>query len=364
MTKLNDIHKLGQSVWIDQISRELFASGELQSLIDQGLRGMTSNPSIFMKSMTGSDAYNDDLARLVNQALDIETIYETLAISDIQQAANMLRPIFDSSNGADGFVSLEANPNLAHETQGTLDEIRRLNLLVDRPNVMFKIPATEAGYPAIQTLLAEGLPVNITLMFSLEQYDAVSEAYLKALETRLDSGKPIDRMASVASFFVSRIDSKIDPMLEERGVSDLQGIIAVANAKLAYEQFQEKLNSPRWERLAASGARPQRVLWASTSTKNPAYPDTLYVDNLIGPDTVNTLPPETITAVLDHGTVARTVDRNVNLAREQIEKLARTGIDLNQVTRELLDQGVASFNEAYQTLIENLSQKAQKIRTP
>ncbi len=364
MTKLHDIYKLGQSIWIDQISRELFASGELQSLIDQGLRGMTSNPSIFMKAMTGSDAYDEDLARLIQQGLEIDAVYESLAVSDIQQAADMLRTIFDASDGADGFVSLEANPNLAHETQGTLDEIRRLKKLVNRPNVMFKIPATQAGYPAIQTLLTEGLPINITLMFSLEQYEAVSEAYLKALEARLGSGKPIDRMASVASFFVSRIDSKIDPLLEERGTTDLQGMIAVANAKLAYEQFKEQFGGPRWERLAASGARPQRVLWASTSTKNPAYPDTLYVDNLIGPETVNTLPPETIAAVLDHGTLARTVDRNVDLAREQISRLSQAGIDLDQVTRELLDQGVASFSDAYQKLIANLSQKALKMRAP
>ena len=361
MTKLDDLFKLGQSIWIDQISRELFTSGELQSLIDQGLRGMTSNPSIFMKSMTGSDAYDEDLARLAAQGLEVDAIYETLAIADIQQAADMLRPIYDDSAGADGFVSLEANPNLAHDTGGTLAEIRRLDTLVDRPNVMFKIPATKAGFPAIESLLTEGLPINITLMFSLEQYQAVSEAYLQALEARAEAGQDLDRMASVASFFVSRIDSKLDPMLEERGAPDLRGMIAIANAKLAYAQFEQQFSGPRWERLAALNARPQRVLWASTSTKNPAYPDTLYVDNLIGPETVNTLPPETISAVLDHGTVARTVDRNLDLARDQIERLGLVGIDLDQATAELLEQGVASFSDAYEKLLTNLAVKMSKL---
>jgi transaldolase len=361
MTRLHDLFKLGQSIWIDQISRELFASGELQSLIDQGLRGMTSNPSIFMKSMTGSDAYDEDLARLAGEGKDIEAIYEALAIADIQQAADMLRPIFDDSEGADGFVSLEANPNLAHDTQGTLADIRRLNALVKRPNVMFKIPATKAGFPAIERLLTEGLPINITLMFSLEHYHAVSEAYLRALEARAQAGQDLDRMASVASFFVSRIDSKLDPQLAELGAPDLQGMIAIANAKLAYAQFEQQFSGPRWQRLAALGARPQRVLWASTSTKNPAYPDTLYVDNLVGPQTVNTLPPETISAVLDHGTVARTVDRNLDLAHAQIERLAQVGIDLDLATSELLEQGVASFSDAYEKLLANLAEKTSKL---
>jgi len=359
MTKLQELHRLGQSIWIDQISRELFSSGKLARLIDGGLRGMTSNPTIFMKAMTGSGDYDEDLRRLVGQGLAIEKVYETMAIADIQNAADMLHPVFNASDGADGFVSLEANPNLAHDSEGTLAEIRRLHREVDRPNVMFKIPATVEGYPVIHTLLSEGLPINITLMFSLEQYDAVSEAFISAVEKRQAAGKPINRMASVASFFVSRMDVKVDPLLKERGATDLLGKIAIANAKLAYGRFQEKFSGERWEQLEQSGARPQRVLWASTSTKNPSYSDTLYVDNLIGPHTVNTLPPDSIEAVMDHARVERTVDRDVEQAAQQIERLADLGIDVDTVTDELLVEGVEKFSTSYAELIENLKRKAQ-----
>jgi transaldolase len=275
----------------------------------------------------------------------------------------MLRPVFDASNGADGFVSLEANPDLAHDTSGTMDEIRRLHQEVNRPNVMFKIPATVEGYPVIQTLLCDGLPINITLMFSLEQYEAVSEAYISALEERYSSGQAIDRMASVASFFVSRIDVKVDPMLKERGESDLLGKIAIANAKMAYRRFQSKFSGERWEKLAEAGGHPQRVLWASTSTKDPAYSDTLYVDNLIGPDTVNTLPPDSIDAVMDHGRAERTIDDGLETAEAQLKKLASVGIDFDQVTDELLDEGVEKFSRSYHQLIDNLRKKMTDVQT-
>jgi transaldolase len=362
MATLQEIHQLGQSVWIDQISRELFTSGKLQYLIEQGLRGMTSNPTIFEKAMTGSGDYDADIQRLRTKGLEVEAVYEKMAISDIQQAADMLRPVFDASDGADGYVSLEANPDLAHDTRRTLDEIRRLHREVDRPNVMFKIPATNEGFPAIHTLLCEGLPINITLMFSLEQYDAVSEAYISALEKRYSSGQAIGRMASVASFFVSRIDVKVDPMLKERGETDLLGKIAIANAKMAYHRFQSKFSGERWEKLAEAGARPQRVLWASTSTKDPSYSDTLYVDNLIGPDTVNTLPPESIEAVMDHGRAERTVDQELEAAEAELEKLSAAGIDLDQVTDELLDEGVEKFSKSYHQLIDNLRKKMTDIQ--
>jgi len=362
MTKLQELHQLGQSIWIDQISRELFSSGKLAHLIEAGLRGMTSNPTIFMKAMTGSGDYDQDIHRLVGQGLEIEAVYEKMAIADIQHAADMLRPVFDASAGADGFVSLEANPDLAHDTQGTLVEIRRLHAEVDRPNVMFKIPATSEGFPAIHDLLCEGLPINITLMFSLDQYDAVSEAYLSAVEKRFSAGKPIDRMASVASFFVSRMDVKVDPQLKVLGQPELLGQIAIANAKIAYQRFQSKFSGERWEKLAQAGARPQRVLWASTSTKDPAFSDTLYVDNLIGPHTVNTLPPDTIEAVMDHGTVERTVDKDLDATRAQFAKLAEIGIDIDRVTDELLDEGVASFSDSYHKLIDSLRKKADGAR--
>jgi transaldolase len=362
MTKLQELFQLGQSIWIDQISRELFTSGKLQFLIEQGLRGMTSNPTIFMKAMTGGRDYDEDIQHYAAQGLDVEKIYEKMAIADIQQAADMLRPVFDESDGADGFVSLEARPSLAHDTDGTLDEIRRLHAEVDRPNVMFKIPATVEGFPAIHTLLFEGLPINITLMFSLDQYDAVSEAYLSALEKRVAAGEPVDRSASVASFFVSRMDVKLDPVLKERGATDLVGKIAIANAKMAYAAFQAKFSGERWEKLVGAGARPQRVLWASTSTKDPSFPDTLYVDHLIGPHTVNTLPPDSIDAVMDHGTVKRTVDQDLEKANHHLHQLAELDIDIDVVTDELLDEGVASFSDSYRKLIENLQQKSDRVQ--
>ncbi len=362
MTKLHELKELGQSVWLDYIRRALMTSGELDDLIAEGLRGMTSNPTIFEKAIAGSDDYTEQLQALVAQGKSELAIYEALAIQDIQDAADRFRTVFDA-DPTDGYVSLEANPHLAHDTQGTIEEIRRLHKLVDRPNVMFKVPATREGIPAIEQLLSEGININITLMFSVQHYDLVAEAFLRALETRVNNGEPVDRVASVASFFVSRMDSKLDPRLEERGLTELKGAIGVANAKSVYQRFTQVFGSARWKRLEQQGAQVQRVLWGSTSTKDPAYPDTLYVDNLIGPHTVNTLPPETLDAFRDHGTVARTVDRDWSTARTQLERLSKAGIDILQVGEELQTEGVDKFIASFDELIKTIATQRETLQS-
>src|SRR5210317_899718 len=308
MTKLHELTELGQSVWLDYISRSLMASGKLQELVDQGLRGVTSNPSIFEKAIAGSDDYDEDLNRLVRDGRSVAEIYENLAMSDIRRAADVLRLVYEKSGGADGYVSLEVNPALAHDTGATIAEARRLFASLERPNVLIKVPATPAGIPAIETLIAEGVNVNVTLIFSLEQYEAVATAYIARLEKLALAGGDVGRVASVASFFISRVDTAVDKALEEIGNTEIQGKIAIDNAKIAYSRFREIFSSERWKKLATESARVQRPLWASTSSNNPACPDTIYVDNLIGPDTVNTLPPATLDDFLDHGKVATTVE--------------------------------------------------------
>ncbi len=361
MTKLHQLADLGQAIWLDYIRRSFIESGELQKLIDQGLLGITSNPTIFKQAIAGSTDYDDALHRLVDAGRSRDEIYDALVMDDIGRAADLLRPVYESTDGADGFVSLEVSPALARDTNGTIAEARHLFSALDRPNIMIKVPATAEGIPAIETLIGEGINVNVTLMFSLGQYDAVSEAYMRGLERLAKAGIELARVNSVASFFVSRVDSAVDRELEEIGEETLQGKIAVANAKLAYARFREKFGGPRWERLVQHGARPQRVLWASTSTKNPRYPDTLYVDNLIGPDTVNTLPPETLRAFLDHGDVARSVDSGLPDAHQNVNRLAELGIDLDTVTDRLLEEGVASFAGSFDTLLESISEKRDQI---
>lgn len=357
MTKLHDLNALGQAAWLDFIRRSYIASGELKTLVDQGLRGVTSNPSIFEKAIAGSADYDADLRRLVEAGKSVNEIYEALAIDDIQHATDVLRPVYDASQGADGYVSLEVSPTLANDTDGTLADARRLFEAVNRPNLMIKVPATPPGLPAITALIAEGINVNVTLIFSVSQYEAVVEAYLAGLEQRAAAGGDLSRVASVASFFVSRVDSAVDKELETKGVRDLQGKAAVANSKLAYARFGELFSGPRWEKLAAAGARYQRPLWASTSTKNPAYPDTLYVDTLIGPHTVNTLPPETLTAFMDHGTLAVTIGDGLEQAREDFARLAALGIDMDAVTQKLQDDGVAAFAKSFESLMSSIAQK-------
>jgi transaldolase len=370
VTKLHELHQLGQSIWLDYIRRSLLTSGGLEARIEQGVRGMTSNPTIFDKAIANSDDYDDQFSVLVQQDTADREIYERLAIEDIQRAADQFLPVYEEqmpldgmaqNHGFDGFVSLEANPHLANDTQGTIAEIRRLHELVDRPNVMFKVPATPAGIPAIKQLTADGININITLMFSVKHYNQVSSAWLAGLEERVRRGDPVMGIASVTSFFVSRVDSKLDPRLDEMGLASLKGKIGIANAKHVYQQFTQVFSSARWHRLAGRGAQVQRVLWGSTSTKNPAYPDTMYVDSLIGPQTVNTVPPETLDAFLDHGTVERTADRRLTDSRTQLEQLTKAGIDIIAVGDELQEEGVEKFVKSFDDLLASIAHKRETI---
>jgi transaldolase len=371
MTKLDQLADLGQAVWLDFIRRSLITSGRLQTLVDEGLRGMTSNPTIFEQAIAGSDDYDQDLHRLVTGTRAVMEIYEALALDDIRRAADVLRPVYNRTDGIDGYVSLEVSPKLAHDTEGTVAEARRLFAALGRPNIMIKVPATPAGIPAIRTLIGDGVNVNVTLIFSLDHYQAVAEAYIAGLEDLAASGGDLSQVASVASFFVSRIDTAVDQALEGRAgnaqssrsnAQSPKGKIAIASAKAAYALFREILADERWDRLAAQGSRVQRPLWASTSTKNPAYPDTLYVDTLIGPYTVNTLPPATLDAFRDHGTVALTLETGVDEARAQLASLADRGIDLGTLTQKLQDDGVASFARSFDSLLSSIGEKCERLR--
>ena len=320
-----------------------------------------SNPTIFEKAIAGSADYDKDLRKLVERGESVDEIYETLAIEDIRQAADVLRKVYDQSNGEDGYVSLEVSPTLAHDTEGTISEAIRLFNELDRPNIMIKIPATKAGIPAIQSVIGQGVNVNVTLVFSLGHYEAAAEAYIAGLETLASNGGDVSKIASVASFFVSRVDSEVDKKLEAVGVPELQGKIAIANAKVAYASFKKIFSGERWEKLAAKGARVQRPLWASTSTKNPDYPDTLYVDNLIGLHTVNTTPPKTLTAFMDHGQVEATLEKDVDEARKQLSELVETGINLDAITEKLTEDGVAAFAKSFESLMSSISKKRQEM---
>lgn len=361
MSILTDLAGKGQAVWFDYIRRSILTSGELAALVAQGVRGVTSNPTIFEKAIAGSDDYAEELALLARQGCGVEEIYETLAVRDIALAADLLLPVHQSTGGEDGFVSLEVSPRLAADTEGTIAEAKRLFRLLARPNVMIKVPATPAGIPAFEALIAAGVNVNVTLIFSLAQYEAVVGAYLAGLERRASAGEPVSGISSVASFFVSRLDSALDPRLAQLGEKELLGRIAVDNARLAYARFGILFSGPRWERLRELGARVQRPLWASTGTKNAAYPDTLYVDTLIGPHTVNTMPPATLDAYLDHGKVADTIGLDVEGARKRFARLAEVGIDLSEVTGRLLDDGVASFAQSFEALLASVALKRRQL---
>jgi len=361
MPTLRELSDLGQAVWLDYIRRSFVVGGELQQWIDRGVRGVTANPTILEKAIDGSSDYDEHLARLAREGKSADQIYEALALEDIGSAADLLRPVYDQFG--DGFVSLEVSPSLAHDTQGTIVSAQHLFAALSRPNVFIKVPATEEGFPAIEELIRQGINVNVTLIFSLAQYEASAEAYLRGLERRIEEGKSISHLASVASFFVSRVDTAVDKALEGIGNRDLQGRIAVANAKLAYARFKEICSGPRWEKLARKGGKVQRPLWASTGTKNPNYSDTLYVDELIGPHTVNTLPPATLEAFLDHGKVALTVGSELGRARSEIDLLAKLGIDLNQVTEQLTVDGVALFAKSFDTLMASIAEKSEKLRS-
>jgi transaldolase/glucose-6-phosphate isomerase len=361
MTKLYELANIGQSIWYDNIRRALLDSGEMQTLIDQGVTGVTSNPSIFEKAIAGSTDYDEALSQLVEEDKSAEEIYEILAIQDIQRTADLLSPIYGRTEGMDGYVSLEVSPTLAHDTEGTIEEARRLFHQLNRPNVMIKVPATPAGISAIETLIGEGINVNVTLIFALSNYEAVAEAYIKGLEKLAEKDGDLSKVASVASFFVSRVDSAVDRELEAMDDKELLGKIAIANAKVAKSRFREIFSGERWERLAQEGARVQRPLWASTSTKNPSYPDTLYVDALIGPQTVNTIPPSTLKAYLDHGVVSRTLDVDLDKAQAQLKRLAEIGVDLDGITEKLQDDGVEAFAKSFQALLSSVAEKRDRF---
>ena len=363
MNPLIRLGELGQSVWYDYITRDLLISGDLARLIaNDGLRGMTSNPTIFDKAITGSRLYDDDIRRLADKGRNGGEIFETLAVADVQAACDAFLPLYHRTTGADGLVSLEVSPTLAHDAEATLREAERLWIAVDRPNAMIKIPGTRAGLPAITGSIAAGISVNVTLLFSVERYAEVIEAFVAGLEQRLNRGLPLGTVASVASFFVSRVDGKVDPLLDANDASPLlRGTAAIANACMAYRLFEESLGQPRWKRLAESGAQPQRPLWASTSTKDPRYPDTYYVEALIAPRTVNTLPPETLVAYRDHGQPAVRIQEGVAAAPARLAALERAGVDLSQVTRELEDEGVEKFAASYRSLVAAIDAKVGQL---
>jgi transaldolase len=365
MTKLQRLYQeQGQSPWLDNLTRGYLRDGTLGRLVADGIRGVTANPTILAKAIEGSDAYNQQFATLVAQGRPVADAYWDLVVDDIAGALGVLGPTYDESGGGDGFVSVEVAPELAHDTDATIAAARQLHQRIAQPNLFVKIPATAEGVPAIQAMIAEGRSINVTLIFSLARYAEVIEAYLVGLEALARRGGDLASVHSVASFFVSRVDTEVDRRLDAVASGDalaLRGRAAVAQGKLAYRLFRDRFSGPRWERLAARGAHPQRPLWASTSTKNPAYPDTLYVDGLIGPDTVNTLPEPTIAAFEDHGTVARTIDREVDDAGAVLRALAEVGVDMDDVGRTLEDQGVASFHESFVHVLQALEAKAGRL---
>ena len=371
---LFELEKLGQAVWLDSIRRGQILSGGLQKLIDEdGLTGETANPSIFEKAIGSSSDYDDLVQDLVKQNQSSLEIYETFAVGDVQMACDVFRPIYDRTQGADGFVSLEVSPKLAYDTAGTIDEARRFFKQVNRPNVMIKIPGTREGVPAIEQCLYEGININITLLFAVSAYEQVAWAYIRALERRLAENKPIHTVASVASFFVSRIDTLADKLVEEKmrasadpkvkaKLAELGGKVAVANAKMAYQRFKTIFGDPRFVSLKEKGkARVQRPLWASTSTKNPRYPDTLYVDTLIGPDTVNTLPEETIAAYRDHGRPAVSIEQDLEGMRRTFQEMEEVGISLDAITAQVLEEGVVKFDDALNKLLQVIEAKRAAV---
>ncbi len=371
---LQQLKNFGQSVWYDNIDRSQLVSGQFKGLLEtDGVVGVTANPTIFQKSISAGHAYDEQMSQLIGEGKNTSDIYEAMIIQDIRTVADLLRPVYDRTNMQDGYVSLEVSPELAHDTDATIAEVRRFWKMVDRPNLLVKIPATSEGIPAIQAALSEGINVNITLIFSIQSYRNVTEAYLSALEERNASGKDISHIASVASFFVSRVDTLVDKMLddkikatsdsaEQQKLKSLQGKAAIANARLVYQDFKQIFNSPRFETLKHSGAHVQRPLWASTSTKNPAYRDVLYAEELIGPDTVDTMPLETIENFKDHGRAALTIENNIPQARSELDMLESVGIHYDAVTQQLLDEGVQKFADSFHQLFQGIEEKKKAIQ--
>jgi transaldolase len=364
----------GQSVWYDNIDRAQLVSGEFERMLkEDGIVGVTANPTIFQKSISAGHAYDEQMQQLISQGKSTNEIYEALVIKDIQAVADLLRPIYDSTEGKDGYVSLEVSPELAHDTEGTIAEAARFWQMVNRPNLMIKIPATPEGIPAIRKTLSDGINVNVTLIFAIESYRAVTEAYIQALEERKAAGKDIKHIASVASFFVSRVDVLVDPLLdkkiqatsdpaEQQKLKELQGKAAIANARLVYQDFKKIFNTPRFEALKQAGARVQRPLWASTSTKNPTYRDVLYAEELIGPETVDTMPLETVEKFADHGRVRLSIEDDLAGAHQTLDTLEQVGIHYAQVTQQLLDEGVQKFADSFHQLFAGIDSKKNAIK--
>ena len=370
--KLQELHDVGQSIWLDSIDRRMLHDGELDRRIsDDALTGMTSNPTIFQKALASSNAYDEQIAESEEKDLSTWELFELLETTDVRDACDHFAAVYSSTRGADGYVSIEVSPGVSGSADATVEEARRLWKTVDRPNVMVKVPGTPEGAIAVRRLIAEGINVNITLLFAIEAHERVIEAYLAGLEDRVKAGKPIDGLASVASFFVSRVDTEIDKRLdgmiakadaaEKERLKMLKGRAAIANAKLAYRLFRQKFTGPRWEALAKQGARLQRPLWASTSTKNPEYRDVMYVEELIGPDTVDTMPPATIEAFREHGVVDRTVDRKVPASEGLLKEIEAAGISVKEVTEKLLVDGIASFQKSFDELIAGLESKVGSL---
>jgi len=359
--RVKQIHSFGQSIWLDFINREIIKSGELKKLIDEdGVRGVTSNPAIFEKAITSSSDYDADIAELAKTTTDNEELFFGLAVKDIQNATALFKGVYEESKGVDGYVSLEVSPFLALKEKETAEQAEKLWKAVDRKNVMIKIPGTKPGLGAIRQSIAKGININVTLLFGLPRYEEVTEAYISGLEDHLAAGHSIAHISSVASFFLSRIDVLVDPLLDEKGAPELKGEVAIASAKKAYEIYKRVFSGPRWEKLAAQGAQPQRLLWASTSSKNPAFKDTKYVEALIGPDTVDTVPLETIEAFRDHGIAENTLEQGLAEATATLEKLKSVGIDIDKVTQQLEDEGVDKFNKPFEKLLQAIED--QKIK--
>jgi transaldolase len=360
--KVKQIHSFGQSIWLDFIDREIIKSGNLQKLIDEdGVRGVTSNPAIFEKAITSSSDYDADIRTHSDSDKTNEEIFFALAITDIKKATDIFKPLYEESKAGDGYVSLEVSPFLALDDEGTTKQAEHLWKAVDRKNVMIKIPGTRPGLSAIRKSIAKGININVTLLFGLPRYEAVTEAYISGLEDHLAAGHKIAHISSVASFFLSRIDVLVDPLLDEKGLGDLKGEVAIASAKKAYEIYKRVFSGPRWEKLAAQGAQPQRLLWASTSSKNPAFKDTKYVEALIGPDTVDTVPLETIVAFRDHGVAADTLESGLDKATDTLDRLKKAGIDIDKLTQQLEDEGIDKFNKPFEKLLNAIEGQKSKV---
>jgi len=360
--RLKKIHELGQSIWLDFIDRRIMDSGDMQKLItEDGIRGVTSNPAIFEKAFSSSSDYDEDIAKLAKEGKSNDDIFYGVAVEDIKRAADLFMQVYeDKVKGADGYVSLEVSPRLALDTEGTTKQALELWKAVHKDNVMIKIPGTKQGLPAIQKCIGEGLNINVTLLFGLERYEEVTEAYISGLEERVKAGKEIEYVSSVASFFLSRIDVLVDPMLQEKGLANLKGEVAIASAKKAYEIYKRVFSTERWKKLEEKGAKPQRLLWASTGSKDPAFSDVKYVEALIGKDTVDTIPMDTLVAFRDHGNAENTLEEGLDTATATLEQIKTAGIDLAKITQQLEDEGIEKFNQPYDKLLAAIEKQKQK----